>query len=183
MRLVLAALSAAFFLAPSVAFSDGPQGKKLSWFGEISGGLGGDTLATLYFVDGEKQDLDAGDGVTLSIGAAQHFSRNFGVKYAVGYKMSFSAAENLDVRKSTIPIDIIPYLRSGQHRFGAGLTYHLSPEFYMESYGTVEFDSATGYVVEYGFAGFTLAYTDIDYSVEGVDFDASNIGLRYTFGF
>lgn len=183
MRLLLAALSAACFLAPSVAFSDGLSGKKLSWFGEISAGLGGDTLATLYFEDGGSQDLDAGDGVTLSIGLAQHISQNFGVRYALGYKMSFSAADNLDVRKSAIPIDIVPYYRSGQHRLGAGVTYHLSPEFYMETFGTTEFDGATGLVVEYGYAGFTLAYTDIDYSIDGVDVDASNIGLRYSFGF
>jgi len=53
----------------------------------------------------------------------------------------------------------------------------------METFGTLEFESATGYILEYGYAGFSLAYTNIDYSVDGVDFDASNIGLRYSFGF
>lgn len=183
MKSILAILLTASILSPSIALSQSSSDKSLTWIGEISAGLGGDTLATLNFQDGSSQDLDAGDGVTLSVGALQHLSSSFGIKYAIGYKMSFSAADNLDVRKSAIPIDIVPYFRSGQHRLGAGLTYHMSPDFYMETFGTVDFDDATGYIVEYGIRGFTVAYTGIDYSVNGFDFDASNIGIRYSFGF
>ncbi len=183
MKTLAATLAAIACLSSGTVLAQERPSSGTTWIGEVSVAGGGDTLATLYFTDGSSQDIDAGNGVTFSVGMLQHLSRDYGIKYAIGWKGSWSAANNLDVQKSSIPIDIVPYYRSGQHRFGAGLAYHVSPELYIETLGTSEFDNASGYIVEYGYAGFTLAYTGIDYSIGGVDFDASNIGLRYTFGF
>lgn len=182
MRLLRLSLLTVFMVATPVANAQQP-GSGFNWFGEMSAGLGGDTLATLEFTNGESQDLDAGDGVTLSVGAVQRLSKTLGVRYAIGYKVSFSAADNLDVRKSAIPVDVVPFYQAGKHRFGVGATYHLSPEFRISGVGNASFDDAFGYIVEYGYHIFTLAYTDVDYSVDGIDFDASNIGFRVTLGF
>ncbi len=170
-------------LAPLASAADAGPADSHTWIGEVSVSIGGDTLAELYFTDGSSQSIDAGNGATFSVGLLQHLSKSYGIKYAIGWKGSWSAAENLDVQKSAIPLDLVPYYQSGKHRFGAGVTYHIAPELYIETLGTSEFDDATGFIVEYGYAGFTLAYTGIDYSIAGTDFDASNVGLRYTLEF
>lgn len=183
MKRFFAAILSVFVLMSGVSPAYAAPSNGHTWIGEVSVSMGGDTLAELYFTDGSSQSIDAGNGATFSVGLLQHITKSYGIKYAIGWKGSWSAANNLDVQKSAIPFDLVPYYQSGQHRFGVGLTYHIAPELYIETLGTSEFDAATGFLVEYGYAGFTLAYTGIDYSIAGVDFDASNVGLRYTFGF
>jgi len=183
MRNLLTAIVLISVVSSGPALADQSPSRAYTWIAEVSVAIGGDTLATLEFTNGSSQDIDAGNGVTFSGGLLQHLSDSYGIKYAIGWKGSWSAAENLDVQKSAIPIDVVPFYRNGQHRVGAGLTYHISPELDIETFGTATFDDSTGYIVEYGYAGFTLAYTGIDYTIDGVDFDASNIGLRYSFGF
>lgn len=150
---------------------------------EFSAGVGGDTLAELTFTDGSSQDINAGDGLTVSAGLIQRVSEKFRIKYTLGYKFSTSAAENLDVWKSVIPVDVLPFYQSGNHRFGAGLTYHISPQLDIDDFGTVKFDDAPGFIVEYGYKAFSLAYTGVDYDINGASFDASNIMLRFALGF
>ena len=181
-RFLAATFLASVLTAGAGAAYAGPSDSH-TWIGEISVSIGGDTLAELYFTDGSSQSIDAGNGATFSVGLLQHLSESYGIKYAIGWKGSWSAAENLDVQKSAIPFDLVPYYQSGKHRIGAGLTYHIAPELYIQTLGTSKFDDATGFIVEYGYAGFTLAYTGIDYSIAGTDFDASNVGLRYTLEF
>lgn len=149
---------------------------------EFSAGMGGDTLAELSFVGGGSQDINAGDGLTLSGGLIQELSDHFEIKYTLGYKFSTSAAENLDVWKSVFPLEVVPSYRSGNHRFGAGLAYHLSPKLKIDG-DTAKFDNAPGFVVEYGYKIFSIAYTDVDYEINGASFDASNVMLRFVIGF
>lgn len=149
---------------------------------EFSAGMGGDTLAELTFVGGGSQDINAGDGLTLSGGLVQKFSDHFEIKYTAGYKFSTSAADNMDVWKSVFPLEVVPSYRSGDHRFGAGLAYHLSPQLKIDG-DTAKFDNAPGFIVEYGYKIFSIAYTDVDYKINGASFDASNLMLRFVIGF
>ena len=44
----------------------------------------------------------------------------------------------------------------------------------------IEFDDATGFTVEAGWKWIGLHVTTMDYSVDGFDADAGNIGVRFT---
>lgn len=132
---------------------------------------------------GLRRPQAAGDGLTISGGLVHRISDKFEVKYALGYKFSTSAAENLDVWKSVMPLDIVPFYHSGNHRFGAGLTYHISPELEIDGFDSVKFDNAAGFVVEYGYKAFSIAYAGVDYEINGASYDASNIMLRMVLGF
>lgn len=159
------------------------QGRSFSWMGEISGSRGGDRLYELIYTDGSTQSLDAGDGFTFSGGILQHLNQRFGVKYALGFKFNESNDEQVTIRTTTFPVDIVPYVRGGNHRLGLGLTYHLKPKIDDDLLGDVRFDDGLGAVAEYSYSWFTVAYTAIDYSYLGTDIDASHFSIRATFAF
>jgi hypothetical protein len=166
----------------SMASAQSAEPSRITPIVEFSAGMGGDTLAELTFTDGDSQDINAGDGLTVAGGLIQKVADSFEIKYTLGYKFSTSAAENLDVWKSVFPLDVVPSYRSGSHRVGVGLTYHISPKLKVDD-DTLRFDNAPGVTVEYAYKFFSIAYTDVDYEINGVSFDASNVMLRAVFGF
>jgi hypothetical protein len=92
-----------------------------------------------------------------------------------------------------MPLDLLGFYRTGNHRFGGGVTYHLNPEFEIDTDfadGDIEFDNALGLVIEYDYffseglsAG--LRYTSIEYEASDFDeeIDGSYFGLIISFAF
>lgn len=158
-----------------------PRNSAIQPFYEIGLAAGGDTLGSIVFVNGEQQDIEAGDGASFGGGIVQRIDDRFGIKYTASYKISFSAASNADVMKSVLPIDIVPYYRSGDHKVGLGLSLHLSPKVDWDWLAPEqEFDDATGLTLEYAFRRFSFSYTDIDYETDTETFDASHLGFKFT---
>jgi hypothetical protein len=156
-------------------------GQRIQPFWEAGLAYGGDTIGSIVFITGDEQDIKAGDGFSFGGGIVQRINDRFGIKYAASYKVSFSAASNADVMKTVLPIDIIPYYRMGDHKFGLGLSMHLSPEVDWDWLApTMEFDDATGITLEYAFRRFGFSYTDIDYELGPLTYDASHLSFKFT---
>ncbi len=127
------------------------------------------------------QEIDSGNGISAGGGFLHRFSDSFGMKYTAAYKVSFSAANNADVMKSVLPIDIVPYYQSGDHRFGVGLSYHVSPKVDWDwLMPTTSFDDATGVIFEYAWKRLSFSYTDIDYENASTSVDAGHFSVKYT---
>ena len=156
-------------------------GQRIQPFWEAGLAYGGDTIGSIVFINGEQQDIKAGDGFSFGGGIVQRINDRFGIKYAASYKVSFSAASNADVMKTVLPIDIIPYYRMGDHKFGLGLSMHLSPSVDWDWLApTMDFDDATGITLEYAFRRFSFSYTDINYELGPLKYDASHLGFTFT---
>ena len=74
-----------------------------------------------------------------------------------------------DIRFDRYPLELIPFYNFGDHRLGAGISHHLSAELELEDFlgPDVEFDDATGWLVEY------------DYSFPGWEEGGFVLGIRY----
>lgn len=170
-----------FVFSPVHAQESGSRSFK--WLGEMSYSFGGDRLYSVQYTDGSTENFDAGEGFTFSGGILQYINKSYGIKYALGFKVNESRDDAITVKTTVFPLDVVPYYINGQHRVGVGLTYHMSPELDDDLFGTVKFDDAVGVVAEYSYSMFTIAYTDIEYSVLGLDFDASHFSVRMTVAF
>jgi hypothetical protein len=158
-----------------------PRNSAIQPFYELGLAVGGDTIGSIVFVSGEQQDIEAGDGASFGGGIVQRINDRFGIKYTASYKVSFSAASNADVMKTVLPIDVVPYYRSGDHKVGLGLSLHLSPKVDWDWLAPEQnFDDATGLTLEYAFRRFSFSYTDIDYETDTEAFDASHLGFKFT---
>ncbi|HEY3517492.1 MAG TPA: hypothetical protein VGL98_10640 [Gammaproteobacteria bacterium] len=156
-------------------------GSRIQPFWEAGLAYGGDTIGSILFVSGDEQDIKAGDGFSFGGGIVQRINDRLGIKYTAAYKVSFSSASNADVMKTVLPIDIIPYYRTGDHKFGVGLSLHLSPEVDWDWLApTMDFDDATGITLEYAFRKFGFSYTDMDYEWGPLTYDASHLSFKFT---
>jgi hypothetical protein len=156
-------------------------GSRIQPFWEAGLAYGGDTIGSIVFVSGDEQDIKAGDGFSFGGGIVQRINDRFGIKYTASYKVSFSAASNADVMKTVLPIEIVPYYRMGDHKFGLGLSMHLSPNVDWDWLAPeTEFGDATGLTLEYAFRRFGFSYTDIDYETDTEKFDASHLSFKFT---
>lgn len=163
--------------APERARTD----SRIQPFWEAGLAYGGDTIGSIVFISGDQQDIKAGDGFSFGGGIVQRINDRFGIKYTAAYKVSFSAASNADVMKTVLPIDIIPYYRTGDHKVGVGLSMHLSPSVDWDWLApTMDFDDATGITLEYAFRRFGFSYTDIDYELGPLKYDASHLSFKFS---
>ncbi|HUQ51923.1 MAG TPA: hypothetical protein VM692_06855 [Gammaproteobacteria bacterium] len=154
---------------------------KIQPFYEFAASYGGDAIGTIIFVGGNTQEVDSGNGLSAGGGFLHRITESFGIKYTASYKVSFSAASNADVMKSVLPIDIVPYYQTGDHRFGVGLSHHLSPKVDWDwLMPATDFDDATGVIVEYAWKRLSFSYTDIDYESGPASIDASHFSVKYT---
>jgi len=156
-------------------------GSRIQPFWEAGLAYGGDTIGSIVFVSGDEQDIKAGDGVSFGGGIVQRINDRFGIKYTAAYRVSFSQASNADVVKTVLPIDIVPYYRTGDHKIGLGLSMHLSPEVDWDWLApNMEFDDATGVTLEYAFRRFGFSYTDMDYELGPLEYDASHFSFKFS---
>lgn len=106
------------------------------------------------------------------------------MKAGIGYKVSFSKASNADVKKSAIPLDVIPYYNIKNHKIGAGITYHINPTMDWDTLGPKwEFDNTLGYSFEYSYEFTSLqlsaAYSVIEYEEAATGtFSANHISIK-----
>lgn len=157
------------------------SGARIQPFWEAGLAYGGDTIGSILFVSGGAQDIKAGDGFSFGGGIVQRINDSFGIKYTAAYKVSFSQASNADVVKTVLPIDIVPYYRTGDHKIGVGLSMHLSPEVDWDWLApNMEFDDATGVTLEYAFRRFGFSYTDMDYELGPLKYDASHFSFKFS---
>ncbi|MFL6551557.1 MAG: hypothetical protein ACJ8OJ_22915 [Povalibacter sp.] len=146
---------------------------------------GGDDIASVNFTDGSSQDIKAGQGISLAMGAHYRSSADspFSVRGTVGYKYVTTAATNADISISRTVFEVLGnYAWDNGWWVGAGITRHNNIKFDGDGFGpNVRFDDATGPTVELGWRWIALSYTQLDYTDElGYEWDASSLGITLT---
>ena len=150
--------------------------------------FGGDTVATVGFEDGDTQNVHAGQGISLGIGAYVRPSDRMPLEISgvIGFKYVTTAADNADINLSRTVLKLnATYWLDHDWFITAGLTHHMNPELDGDGFfEDISFDDATGVSAEVGWRWIALRYTKIDYSLPGFeDTDASSVGLSFTWRF
>lgn len=149
---------------------------------------GGDTLATVQFIDGDTQSIKAGGLISFAVGAGFDINETFESQLTFGYKFDSADAENGDIEFTRMPINAIFLYKSAQWRFGGGLTYHLDPTLEVSGAGAgfasnTDYDDALGFLLDARYFFSQRAYvggrfTFIEYeSQAGATFDGNSIGV------
>lgn len=154
--------------------------KTSGWLTTFNAEFGGDAVATVLFEDGSTQDVNAGQGISLTIG---RFVRpNAGklmISGGVGFKYVTTKASNADIRllRYTLDARVDRGLSNGLW-IGAGPVAHFGTKLNMDGLGpNVSFDPALGLNARLGWKGLSVTYTALTYKTNGVSFDASSIGF------
>ncbi|MGE5625037.1 MAG: hypothetical protein ACM3ZT_05765 [Bacillota bacterium] len=152
--------------------------------------FGGDKLVTVAFTDGSTKSLNAGDGVFGDVGVLHNFgSSGWGLKGTIGVKYNAISASNGTISFIRFPLDVLGIYTYGNHHFGAGLTYVMSPKTNLDGFGPdTDYNNATGLVLQYQYWLFGLRYTNLKYHVSGIcfsgcSFDGSSLGFFANFVF
>jgi hypothetical protein len=150
--------------------------------------IGGDRVAETFFEDHSSQTMRAGQGGTVAVGAELRPSHGspLGVRATVGFKYVTTAATNVDIKLTRVPVEVVGtytfpsgafvgggYVRHSRIRFDGG---GLAPD--------VDFDDAQGATLEAGWRWVAVSYTKLTYTDEfGNEYDASapGLSLRGTF--
>lgn len=190
----------------AVVADEQENGLRMDWFVGFGLTNGGDELAEAevsYNGDSHDEDLRAGELITFTGGIVVYFPLSaWSLQTSIGYHSDSVGDYDDDITFDRYPLELIPFYNFGNHRIGAGLSYHLSPELDLkEIYGPkVEFDDALGWLVEYdysfsgwGSGGFVLGvrYMWINYEVDevngihtsGIEFDGNHAGIHVNYMF
>jgi hypothetical protein len=165
-----------------------PGGPYFGFVVESALEMGGDPVATVLFDDGESQDVNGGQGITLSVGGLFRPSRTspFGVRATAGLKYVTTAADNAHIRLTRIPVEVIgTYNVTPDVWVGGGYVRHAMVRFNGDGIGPdLDFDDANGGTVEVGWRFVALSYTAMEYTDEdGNTYNASNGGIVFTWAF
>lgn len=190
-----AAILTALLCAPAAS-----QAVDVSGIVKLGYDFGGDTMVAATLVSSlgtSTEKIKANEGLVLAGGLSiMNDAKNFSVDATIGWKSEQINASNQDFEFTRFPVDVLAFynLPLGEKgkfrlRFGAGMTYHINPEFSASgdlANGSVDFDNATGFVGQIdtvlspGRSGlnFGLRYTAIEYEADGVPaFKANGAGL------
>jgi len=163
--------------------------------------FGGDELGEFIAIDDDDDeddvDVKAGEGVSFSAGVDVPIgSSPFSVSLMGSYIVGGLIAKENSVDYDRFAIDLLGHYAITQHHvLGAGLVFHLSPEYDASDVTNsddddIEFDNATGFAVEYMYKsadsfGIGLRYTKVEYEtsdgrlLDGDDeFSGDNVSLQ-----
>jgi hypothetical protein len=185
-------------LGDGTALAQQPRALKLALQAGVT--AGGDRLATLYFTNGEEQDIRAGNLLQFGGGLAwEPLDLPITITATANYHIDDSTASNSDTRFRRYPVELLAYYTGVPNfRFGAGLRIVTSPEFKADfgAVRSVKFDNATGAVAEIGYRvapaiWFTGRLVTEKYTVKsingvaatGPDTDGDHLGLFVQFQF
>jgi hypothetical protein len=161
-------------------------GPRVGFLGQVDLDYGGDDVATVYFEDDDSQNVKAGQGLAISVGA--YFrpiaSSTFEIDASVGYKFSTTAASNADigVERTMLQLGVSHRWPNGLY-LGGGLVHNMGPTVDGDGFfEDIDFDDAQGFNLEVGWRWIALHYTDMTYESDLYeDVDASHFGLRFTY--
>jgi opacity protein-like surface antigen len=157
--------------------------------------FGGDTLITVPFTDGSRDDIKAGGLVQLYGGGELRLGDKVAAQVTVGYHVNDTkAATNGSVRFTRVPVDLLAlYSVTDKVRLGAGAQFVSGPELKgsgVASNVNQKYDSTTGAIIEgeYLFTpkvGLKVRYVSEKFkpSNGGASVDGSHLGLLFNFYF
>lgn len=147
--------------------------------------FGGDRVAEVYFTNGEKQSVRAGQGVSVAIGGEFQMPGVEKLLFhaTVGYKYVTTQADNVHIRLTRVPIQVTAnWMAARKLRFGAGLVMHQAIRFKADGIGQdIAFDGAKGPTFEVAYRGIGLTYTPMTYKDQDErTYSANAIGISFT---
>lgn len=147
--------------------------------------LGGDEIAEVYFTNGEKQGVRAGQGGSLGVGGQFKIpgAEKFLLRSTVGIKYVTTAADNVHIRLTRIPIVVTgSYMAAPKLRLSAGLSMHQNIQFKTDGLGgDYKFKSSNGPIFEIAYAGVGLTYTAMKYKDQSNhSYSANAVGLSFS---
>lgn len=145
--------------------------------------LGGETLATAEYTDGTTTDIDTGDLIHLYAGMVYDFPDSpYQGSISLGYHFDTADDGDKSVSFERYPLEVLGFIRQDRYRFGAGISYHLSPEFEQSDFGQpdVKFDDALGVVFEAGFHLSKILWLDLRYVF--IEYDVDKVGSQNASG-
>ena len=160
--------------------------------------LGGSTLETVRFEDGDEDSIRAGSGVYLALGAAHLFrEHNISTGVRAGYLFDLITADDNQGNETVLsftrwPVDVFGHYWIGRHVLGGGVTYHLNPVFSSrDTSDDARYHNATGFYGEYLYhfvgtgSALGVKYLNIDYknSRNGRVSNGSAWGITFTQSF
>jgi hypothetical protein len=154
---------------------------------------GGDTLVTVVFTNGDRQDIKSSQGLFFGGGMSiVNAAGTLESELALTYKIDLIHASNGDVTWSRWPIDALVFYRWPQVRLGGGLTYHVSPSLSgsgVASNINLDFKDSLGYIIQGDWRitprmNLGLRYSSVDYKTNtGPKVNAAGVGLVYSISF
>lgn len=138
--------------------------------------FGGDNLSDIYFTDGSKQTMNAGQGGTLFAGGQLQLNKkeNLFLRGSIGIKYLTTKADNAHIRLTRFPMALsINYLPVKKFRLATGIVTHQGINLKFDGLGQdAKFTSVPGLQFEAGYGVFALSYTAMTYK------DANNASYR-----
>ena len=147
--------------------------------------FGGDDVAEVYFTNGGKQSVKAGQGVSFAVGGEFQMPgvEKLLLHATVGYKYVTTKADNAHIRLTRVPILVTAnWMATQKLRLGAGLAAHRGIRFKADGVGEdMTFHGDTGPTFEVAYSGIGLTYTAMTYKdQEKHTYSANAVGVSLT---
>lgn len=144
--------------------------------------LGGDEVASVSFTNGQSQRVNAGQGISLGLGAEYAIPNleNIRLRSTVGFKYVTTAADNVHIRLTRIPINLSGnYVFNETWRVGLGMSFHTNIKFNAGGIGdNFQLQNTSGPYLEFAYKWVGLSYTMMTYKDDfGGSYSANAIGL------
>lgn len=148
---------------------------------------GGDNVARVFYRNGDTQDIRAGQGGSLSVGAHYQLTHSpLDFIATVGYKFVRTSDYHSDLGIDRVVFKFVASCALGRGWWiDAGPVLHTDTRFNGDGFvPDIEFDDAVGGTVGVGWRWIGLTYTNIHYhSPLTGSLDASNGGISFTWKF
>lgn len=156
-------------------------GKTSGWLTTFNAEFGGDAVVTVLFIDGSTQDVNAGQGISLSVGRFIRPSAGpFMYSAGLGYKYVTTKADNANITLTRFVLDARVDRGLPNHLWiGAGPVLHVGTQLKTDGLGPNEsYDPALGLNLRFGWKALSVTYTMMSYKGElGGTYNASGIGF------
>ena len=156
-------------------------GKTSGWLTTFNAEFGGDAVVTVLFTDGSTQDVNAGQGISLSVGRfIRPNAGPFMYSAGLGYKYVTTKADNADITLTRFVLDArVDRGLPNNLWIGAGPVLHVGTQLKTDGLGPNEsYDPALGLNLRFGWKALSVTYTMMTYKAElGGTYNASGIGF------
>ncbi|MBC5773400.1 hypothetical protein H8S95_04935 [Pontibacter sp. KCTC 32443] len=144
--------------------------------------FGGDEVGKVIFTNGDDQSINAGQGVSVAVGAEFQFRKleQLRLRATVGYKYVTTAADNAHIRLTRVPLQFTAnWMAMEKLRLGAGIVKHQAVKLNTDGLGeNATFDASTGAIFEVAYSGIGISYTIMNYTdKENTIYSANSFGI------
>ena len=151
---------------------------------------GGDTLVTVIFTNGDRENIKANQGLFLGGGVSiVTDDKAIETEISLSYKVDDITASNGDVTWSRWPLDALVFYRWDKVRVGGGLTDHFGPKLSgsgVISGLNVSFKTSLGAILQADWRitdkmNLGARYTMLDYDLKNTNTKVKSNGLGIEF--